>query len=132
MSKDYLNQDKATKDTQLDDSLLPNSKINHQRCYTKDIGEFIHTEFGFEYEGRIIYKLLHQLGFSLITSRSKHPKQNKEVQRFLKAFLQETIRPHRSLPLDRIDVRFQDDAKFGQQNTTSRIWAHNGSRPRGY
>ena len=30
--------------------------------------------------------------------------------------------------LDRIDVWFQDEARFGQQNTTTRLWAAKGSR----
>jgi hypothetical protein len=32
--------------------------------------------------------------------------------------------------LDRIDVWFQDEARFGQQNTTTRIWPTKGTRPR--
>jgi hypothetical protein len=32
--------------------------------------------------------------------------------------------------LDRIDVWFQDEARFGQQNTTTRILATKGTRPR--
>lgn len=34
------------------------------------------------------------------------------------------------LPLDRIDIWFQDEARFGQQNTTTRVWAKKGTRPR--
>lgn len=34
------------------------------------------------------------------------------------------------LPLERIDVWFQDEARFGQQNPTTRLWAETGSRPR--
>ncbi len=34
------------------------------------------------------------------------------------------------MALDRVDVWFQDEARFGQQNTTSRVWAGKGSRPR--
>ena len=34
------------------------------------------------------------------------------------------------MALDRIDVWFQDEARFGQQNTTTRIWATKGTRPR--
>ncbi|RJE78178.1 hypothetical protein CWB96_21915 [Pseudoalteromonas citrea] len=34
------------------------------------------------------------------------------------------------LPLERIDVWFQDEARFGQQNQTTRLWAATGSRPR--
>jgi hypothetical protein len=29
-----------------------------------------------------------------------------------------------------IDIWFQDEARFGQQNTTTRLWAKKGSRPR--
>jgi len=32
--------------------------------------------------------------------------------------------------LDRIDVWFQDETRFGQQNTTTCIWAEKGTRPR--
>ena len=34
------------------------------------------------------------------------------------------------MPTDRVDIWFQDEARFGQQNTTTRIWAAKGSRPR--
>lgn len=34
------------------------------------------------------------------------------------------------LPLERVDIWFQDEARFGQQNTTTRLWASKGSRPR--
>lgn len=34
------------------------------------------------------------------------------------------------IALDRIDVWFQDEARFGQQNTTTRIWTEKGTRPR--
>ena len=54
------------------------------RLQAKDVEQFIRTEFGVEYESRNIYKLLHQLGFSWITRRSKHPKQNKEAQHLFK------------------------------------------------
>jgi hypothetical protein len=29
-----------------------------------------------------------------------------------------------------IDIWFQDEARFGQQNTTTRLWAEKGSSPR--
>jgi hypothetical protein len=31
---------------------------------------------------------------------------------------------------DQIDVWFQDEARFGQQNQTTKIWATKGTRPR--
>ena len=32
--------------------------------------------------------------------------------------------------LKNVDVWFQDEARFGQQNTTTRLWATKGTRPR--
>ena len=32
--------------------------------------------------------------------------------------------------LKNVDVWFQDEARFGQQNTTTRLWAEKGTRPR--
>ena len=34
------------------------------------------------------------------------------------------------MKLECVDVWFQDEARFGQQNTTTRLWAETGSRPR--
>lgn len=34
------------------------------------------------------------------------------------------------MALDRVDIWFQDEARFGQQNTTTKIWAEKGTRPR--
>jgi transposase len=34
------------------------------------------------------------------------------------------------ISLDQVDIWFQDEARFGQQNTTTRLWAEKGSRPR--
>lgn len=41
---------------------------------------YIADEFQINYHPNAIYKLLHLLGFSWITSRSKHPKQSQEAQ----------------------------------------------------
>ena len=32
--------------------------------------------------------------------------------------------------LKNVDVWFQDEARFGKQNTTTRLWAEKGTRPR--
>jgi len=34
------------------------------------------------------------------------------------------------ITLDKVDFWFQDEARFGQQNTTTRLWAERGTRPR--
>lgn len=54
------------------------------RLQARDVGDFILNEFNVKYQTRNIYRLLHQLGFSWITSRSKHPKQNEEAQYLFK------------------------------------------------
>lgn len=41
---------------------------------------YIADEFQVNYHSSAIYKLLHLVGFSWITSRSKHPKQSQAVQ----------------------------------------------------
>ena len=82
------------------------------------------------YELSNVYRLLRELGFSWITSRSRHPKQDGQVQEAFKNFQLETIL---NIPghvaLANVDVWFQDEARFGQQNTTTRLWARRGSRP---
>ncbi len=41
---------------------------------------YVEQEFGVSYSLTNIYRLLHQLDFSWITSRSKHPKQSQDAQ----------------------------------------------------
>lgn len=50
------------------------------RLTGEKILNYIKTEFGVNYHHNAIYKLLKQLGFSWITSRSRHPKQQQSVQ----------------------------------------------------
>ena len=52
-------------------------------------------------------------------------------KKLLKKFKNETIKkiPF-DVSLDQVDIWFQDEARFGQQNTTTRIWAQKASRPR--
>ena len=45
-----------------------------------DVQNYIAEHFSIEYEISNIYRLLRELGFSWITSRSKHPKQSQEAQ----------------------------------------------------
>nr|WP_193154776.1 IS630 family transposase [Vibrio navarrensis] len=96
-----------------------------------DIHAYIVKEFGQHYHPDSIYYLLDHMGFSWITSRSKHPKQSQEVQDDFKKFKIETIlKIPGHIALEHVDVWFQDEARFGQQNTTTRLWAEKGTRPR--
>jgi transposase len=50
--------------------------------------------------------------------------------RILKKFQIKTIlKIPGHIALDRVDIWLQDEARFGQQNTTTHLWAKRGSRP---
>lgn len=52
-------------------------------------------------------------------------------KKLLKKFKIETIlRIPGHIHLNDVNVWFQDEARFGQRNTTTRIWAEKGTRPR--
>ena len=50
------------------------------RLTGETIRQYVANEFNVEYHPNAIYKLLRKLGFSWITSRSRHPKQSQGVQ----------------------------------------------------
>jgi hypothetical protein len=71
------------------------------------------------------------LNITWTTSRSKHPKPSEEAQENFKKLPIETIKliPEH-IALDKVDCWFQDEARIGQQNTTTRLWSMKGCRPR--
>lgn len=54
------------------------------RLTGESIQTYINANFGIDYHPNAIYKLLKSIGFSWITSRSRHPKQSDEVQEAFK------------------------------------------------
>lgn len=54
------------------------------RLQAKDVHQFIIDKFNINYKLRNVYRLLHDLGFSWITSRSRHPKQDEKAQLLFK------------------------------------------------
>ncbi|WP_261873061.1 IS630 family transposase [Vibrio rarus] len=101
------------------------------RLQAKDIGLYIESNFGIKYQQSGVYRLLHEIGLSWITTRSKHPKQSIEAQEAFKKFQIETIlKIPGHIHLKEVLVWFQDEARFGQRNTTTKIWAEKGTRPR--
>ena len=74
----------------LSDYIEAYSELNKGgRLQGVDIQNYIAEHFSIEYEISNIYRLLRELNFSWITSRSKHPKQSQEAQDFFKSFLME-------------------------------------------
>ena len=60
--------------------------VNLQACSDEggritgtDVKNYLQTQFGISFHLNHVYKILKQLGFSWITSRSRHPKQSQEV-----------------------------------------------------
>lgn len=97
----------------------------------EDIQKIIFDSFGVKYALRTTYKVLHRIGLSWVSSRSKHPKSDKKAQeKFKKDFkkkMKEVV--PEGVNLKDIDVWFQDEARVGQQGTTSRMWGPKGYRP---
>ena len=74
---------KLTKEalSQLKDKILTKIKSsNNEYCSvnTKQIGDIIHQEIGETYSLRHIERVMHTLGFSLITPRPQHLRHNQE------------------------------------------------------
>lgn len=67
--------------TQLSEYIRNNSiKESGGRLNAQLLVIYIAQEFKLNYCVSNVYRLLHQLGFSWITSRSRHPKQSDEIQ----------------------------------------------------
>ena len=74
--------------SQLKEYVIANSiKETGGRLKGTQLVDYINQEFNVLYSVDNIYRLLHQLGFSWITSRSKHPKQDLEAQKAFKKTL---------------------------------------------
>ncbi|MEZ8107327.1 winged helix-turn-helix domain-containing protein [Vibrio cortegadensis] len=101
------------------------------RLQARDIGLYIESHFDTSYKKSALYQLLHDIGLSWITTRSKHPKQSVEAQEAFKKLPIETIlKIPGHAPLKDVQIWFQDEARFGQRDTTTRIWAEKDTRPR--
>ena len=63
--------------------------------------------------------------------RPQHEQANPEVQEFFKEIVVEQIDAIAAAhPEEQIHTYFQDEARFGQKGTITRVWARRGSRPR--
>ena len=96
----------------------------------KDVQRILAEEFGLLRSLSSVYWLLHRLGYSYLRPRPRHRKHDPEA---MKAFqsgwpnrLKAIATEH---PGKRLRVYFQDESRFGQQGTTTNVWAQRGSRP---
>ena len=96
-----------------------------------DIRRILEQEFGVLMSLQAVYDLLHRFGFSSLMPRPQHEAANPEVQEFFKEIVVEQIDAiAEAHPDQEIRTSFQDEARFGQKGTITRVWAPKGSRPR--
>ena len=96
-----------------------------------DIRRILEQEFAARYSLSGVYKLLHRLGRNDLMPRPLHPEASPEAQEFFKEIVVEQIAVIAAEhPDEAIQVWHQDEARFGQQGTLTRVWARRGSRPR--
>jgi transposase len=95
-----------------------------------DIQAILEKEFGILRSLSTVYKLLHRLGYSYLQPRPRHRKADPQAQAAFKEQLPQRLEEiAQSHPNCRLRVFFQDEARFGQQGTTTNLWAPKGSRP---
>jgi len=99
------------------------------RC--RDLRRILEEEFGVTLRRQAIYDLLHRLNYSSLMPRPQHEQANPEVQEFFKEIVVEQIAAiAEAHPAKEVRTYFQDEARFGQKGTITRVWARRGSRPR--
>jgi transposase len=96
----------------------------------KDVQRILAQEFQLLRSLPAVYRLLHRLGYSYLRPRPRHRRADPAKQA---AFLAEWPLRLRAIaeahPHKRLRVYFQDESRFGQQGTTTNVWARQGSRP---
>lgn len=95
-----------------------------------DIQRILAEEFGVLRSLPAVYYLLHRLGYSYLRPRPRHRKFNAQAQAEFQCQLPDKLqRIAAAHPGKRLLVFFQDESRFGQQGTTTNVWAPRGSRP---
>ena len=96
----------------------------------KNFQRILAEEFGKCRQLSTIYNLLHKLGYSCLQPRPRHQQADPSKQRAFIAGLPERLAQiARDHPDRRLRIYFEDEARFGQQGTLTRVWAKRGSRP---
>jgi transposase len=96
----------------------------------KDVQRILAHEFNLLRSLAGVYHLLHRLGYSYLRPRPRHRKADPEKQAaFLNAWPDRLRAIAAAHPTQRVRVYVQDESRFGQQGTTTNVWAKKGSRP---
>jgi transposase len=96
-----------------------------------DIRRILEQESAARYSLSGVYELLHRLGRDDLMPRPLHPEASPEAQESFKEIVVAQIGAIAAEHPDKaIEAWHQDEARFGQQGTLTRVWARRGSRPR--
>ena len=100
-----------------------------------DLQARIKALFGVQMHERTVGKQLATLSFGRLSVRPRHPKTDEGTQETFKNFPAAVVAvlPWRLIWAAKgkpLEVWFQDEARFGQQGTLTRVWARLGTRPR--
>jgi transposase len=96
----------------------------------KDVQRILAEEFGLWRSLSSVYWLLHRLGYSYLRPRPRHRKNDPAAMDVFKISWPDRITAIAAAhPGKRLRVYFQDESRFGQQGTTTNVWAQRGSRP---
>jgi transposase len=98
----------------------------------RDLQHILEQEFGVLMSLQAVYDLLHRHSFSSLMPRPQHKDADEELQAIFKEVVADQIQAIRQAhPQEQVQVYFEDEARFGQQGSLTRVWARTGSRPRG-
>lgn len=95
-----------------------------------EVQRILATELGVQRSLPAVYHLLHRLGYSYLRPRPRHRRADPQAQEAFRRLLPERLQALRAAhPGQQLRVYFQDESRFGQQGTTTTVWARRGSRP---
>jgi transposase len=96
----------------------------------KDLQRILQAEFGVLRSLASVYYLLHRLGYSYLRPRPRHRRFDAAAQQAFREQLPQRLAEIAAAHPDQ-SVRgyFEDEARFGQQGSTTQVWAKRGSRP---
>jgi transposase len=96
----------------------------------KDVQRILAEEFGVLRSLAGVYHLLHRLGYSCLRPRPRHRQADPQKQaEFLEELPSRLAGIAAAHPDQRLRIYFEDEARFGQQGTTTNVWAKRGTRP---
>jgi transposase len=96
----------------------------------KDFQRILADEFGKVLHLSTIYNLLHKLHYSYLQPRPRHQYNDPARQQAFIAGLPDRLAQIAGAhPGQRLRIYFEDEARFGQQGSITRMWAKTGSRP---